>query len=81
MYLPPEPLMALLKDKSLTEAAELLGCNSNTIHHYRTNRYRIHYAKADEYAVALGYHPAAVWGKEWQAPATPRLKKSGPASN
>lgn len=72
IFLSPEPLMALLNDKSASEAAETLGCNRTTILRYRDKQYRIHFAKADQYAISLGMHPQMIWGDEWSKVDQPR---------
>jgi len=72
IFLSPEPLMTLLTDKSASEAAETLGCNRTTILRYREKKYRIHFVKADQYAIALGMHPQLIWGDEWSKVDQPR---------
>jgi transcriptional regulator with XRE-family HTH domain len=61
--------MRIVDGLSMRDAAEVLGVNPGTITRWRNpegeRRPSIHFAKADEIAIRIGFHPAEIWGAEW----------------
>jgi transcriptional regulator with XRE-family HTH domain len=65
----PDPLLRIVDGLSMRDAADVLGVNPGTITRWRNSTpdhpATIHFVKADEIAVRVGVHPAAIWGQEW----------------
>jgi DNA-directed RNA polymerase specialized sigma24 family protein len=61
------PLLRVVHDLPVRDAADLLGVNVGTLMKWRASEgtSTIHYARADRIAIRLGCHPSAMWGREW----------------
>jgi hypothetical protein len=61
------PILRVVNDLPVRDAADLLGVNVGTLMKWRASEgsATIHYARADRIAIRLGYHPSAMWGKDW----------------
>jgi hypothetical protein len=61
------PILRVVNDLPVRDAADLLGVNVGTLMKWRASdgSATIHYARADRIAIRLGCHPSAMWGREW----------------
>ena len=63
-----QPLVDVLADLGRKEAADTLGVDRSTVENWvKGKRVWISEDRADRYAVALGMHPASIWGDAWWA--------------
>ncbi|MGI8753588.1 MAG: helix-turn-helix domain-containing protein [Acidimicrobiales bacterium] len=60
---PIEPLFALAHSDPILRLARTMHVNAGQLH--RARRDGLTWVHADRWAVALGFHPAEVWGQAW----------------
>lgn len=65
-YLPLEPLIEFIGDRATTvqDRADLCGTTQRNFYRWKRDGQLMH-AAADKAAVALGVHPSAIWGREF----------------
>lgn len=67
-YLPARPLLDYMRRARCTkdQFAEQCGVNKWTVYRWESTRL-VSVNTADRVAIALGEHPASVWGADWHA--------------
>ncbi|MGI8753895.1 MAG: hypothetical protein ACR2MN_16595, partial [Acidimicrobiales bacterium] len=60
---PVEPLFALAPGDPILRLSRTTGVDNGQLH--RAIRDGLTWSSADRWAVALGFHPAEVWGQAW----------------
>jgi len=64
--LPLQPLMDLGNYETANDLGRVLGLTRTNVQQLKARGVPIH--RADEFAVACGFHPTEVWGEAYYAP-------------